>query len=173
MKWLVLIGWCGYASGCLACEALADLQPVGQGQLSIWGFKVYTATTLSCSGAPLDAQQALPKPFALEIQYARAIDREQLLARTQAEWRRLAFADEQQQAWLSQVSGLWPSVGAGDTLTLWYQADGSAAFYFNRQLLGRVNDPDFAPAFVAIWLHPDAREPALRARLLGRGDTGN
>lgn len=170
MKWWVLFGWCVSAGACLACEDLVDMQPVGQGQLSLWGVKIYTATTLSCTGAPLAPRQPLPKPFALEIQYARAIEREQLLARTQIEWRRLAFDSNQRQAWLAEVGALWPDVRAGDSLTLWYRLDGSAAFYLNRQLLGRVSDPAFAPAFFAIWLHPDARELSLREQLLGRAD---
>ena len=35
------------------------------------------------------------------------------------------------------------------------------------RLLGTVADPEFARAFFSIWLDPRARDPKLRARLIG------
>jgi hypothetical protein len=45
-------------------------------------------------------------------------------------------------------------------------AKGVSRFYFNGVWVGTINDPDFAPSFIAIWLSPDTSRPAHRDGLL-------
>jgi hypothetical protein len=42
-------------------------------------------------------------------------------------------------------------------------------FFHNGKLRADVTDPDFARAFIAIWLSPKTSEPKLRLALLGSG----
>ena len=47
---------------------------------------------------------------------------------------------------------IWPDVSKGDTITFDVDVTGVSRFYFNGEWLGAIEDPDFAPLFIAIWL---------------------
>jgi hypothetical protein len=57
-------------------------------------------------------------------------------------------------------------VNKGDTIAFDVDAKGVSRFYFNGVWVGTINDPDFAPSFIAIWLSPDTSRPAHRDGLL-------
>jgi hypothetical protein len=44
--------------------------------------------------------------------------------------------------------------------------DGQTIFYKGKQEIGRVDDAEFGPAFLSIWLDPNTRSKPLRAKLL-------
>ncbi|NQD36860.1 hypothetical protein HPT27_07460 [Permianibacter sp. IMCC34836] len=143
------------------------LQQVGAGTLRWLGFRVYDASTWATT-APLPSDGTVPTPFALQIIYAHDIDAADLVDATATAWQKLGLLDERAKNWLPGLRTLWPNVKAGDCLVLYVDANGNAGFYYNNQLLGRIDDPQFASRFAAIWLHPDSSEPTLRNQLLGK-----
>jgi hypothetical protein len=167
MRYWLLLALLGFIRASLACDSLAELRQVGSADLTVWGFKVYTAQTLSCSGTALAAFPQLPSPFALEIHYARDIDRDDLLNRTAQAWQRQGRLSAQDRQWLNQLAVIWPHVTAGDRLLMWVKPSAEAEFLHNGQVVGVIQDPAFASRFAAIWLAPNASHPKLREKLLG------
>lgn len=159
--------WLAALPATAAGEALAGLAPVGAGALTWFGFEVYEARLHSASGRyrGLDTE-----PVALEIVYRRDIASEALVDRTAEEWRRLGPAlglPARHDGWLDAAAAIWPDVRAGDRIVTVVEPGGPTRFFGNDGLLGSIADPAFGPAFLAIWLHPDARIADLRADLLG------
>ncbi|WP_375057776.1 chalcone isomerase family protein [Zobellella sp. DQSA1] len=140
---------------------LSDLTLVGEGKMRWLFWDLYQARFYSGDGRyrPGDFPQALA------LHYQRDIRQEDLLNATVEEWRRLGV--DWKPEWQQQLSRLWPSVRKRDELVLRADKDGVSRFYFNWQLLGEIVDPEFAPAFLAIWLSPDSRDPALTRQLKG------
>jgi hypothetical protein len=44
---------------------------------------------------------------------------------------------------------------------------GRSTFLLNGKPLGSIDDPQFGPSFLAIWLSPDTSRPELRRSLIG------
>lgn len=150
-------------------QLLPEARQVGAGELRIFGFSIYSAQFWSGAGgveAPLD----MTAPFALELTYRRAISREDLVAASLKEIRRLASAEsdpEQLQRWAREMRQAFVDVRAGDRITGVFLPGEGAHFYAGTRLTHVVGDEAFARAFFAIWLDPRTRNPALRAQLLG------
>lgn len=168
-RWFILAWFLCF--DCLAaplpCSQLPQLRQIGSAPLSVWGFSVYTARTLSCAGEPLVDFSSLPKPFALQLTYKRDIARDNLIDTTREQWQRLALYSDEAEFWLAQLSTFWPSVHEGDELTLFVRIDGASEFYLDDQLIGQITDARFGQSFLAIWLHADASYPKVRKKLLG------
>ena len=150
-------------------DPLADLTEVGRGELTWFGFSVYDAHLYTASGKFEGLQTA---PVALEIRYERNIESRQLVETTRKEWRRLAGALDlgdpaRTDRWLEAVGRIWPDVGPGDRIVTVLGEDGITRFYGTQGYLGTVEDPDFGPALLGIWLHPETRVGDLRADLIG------
>lgn len=149
---------------------LDTLHEVGSGELTWFGLDVYEARLHSAT--PEFQGVGGPVPVALEIIYRRDISSARLVETTAKEWRRLRTelglpGRERLQPWLDAVAGIWPDVTPGDRIIARVEPGGPTFFYGNDGLLGVVDDPDFGPAFLGIWLHPDSRDASLRAALLG------
>ncbi len=148
----------------MAAPPLAQLRPVGEAQMHWLWFKLYDATLYSADGRYHPAA----RPLALSLRYARDIDRDDLLAATREEWQRLGQVPaHHQSAWLAQLAAIWPDIRAGDRLTLYVDPSGASEFWLGERALGRVAQPAFAPAFLAIWLDEGSRDPALSRQLRG------
>jgi hypothetical protein len=74
----------------------------------------------------------------------------------------------QQRAWLDAMKQVFPNVEEGTQLVGLYQPGQATRFYRDGVAVGEVADPEFGPAFFAIWLHPRTSAPKLRAALLGK-----
>ena len=144
-----------------------DLTVIGQADLTVWGFSVYSARTLSCDGKSIAEAQPLPRPFALELTYARNISQQDLLDNTREQWQHLGLYQESSEKWLEQLGQFWPSVKKGDRLTLYVTDTGVSEFYLADQPIGQMPDVDFASTFLAIWLAKDASYPKARKKLMG------
>ncbi|MDO8860333.1 chalcone isomerase family protein [Haliea sp. E1-2-M8] len=152
--------------GLLATTALAassSLQMVGEARLNVMFFSVYDSRLYTEDGRYQQDQ----RPLRLEIEYLRKIKAKALVEQTDAEWDHLQVAHERRDAWLKELTALWPDVGKNDVIALELDADNRSTFYFNGEKLGMMEDADFGAYFVAIWLSPDTSRPALRAALLG------
>lgn len=155
----------GFASSTV--EA-GDWLLVGQGKLRWFGLEVYHASLHAPSAAAAHAWDA--EPVALKIVYQRSITAAQLLEATQTEWERLGQVESAAAArWLADLSGIWPDVAPGDSITTVVTPSRVTEFFHNGQFRGAVTDPAFGSALLAIWLDPNARHDRLREALLGLG----
>ncbi|WP_445400078.1 chalcone isomerase family protein [Zobellella sp. An-6] len=157
-KWLWILF---FLAGPAWASPVAGLTLVGEGKMRWLFWDLYQARLYSEDGR----YRSGDFPQALALRYQRDISREELLQATIEEWRRLEV--DWKPEWRQQLAGLWPSVRKRDELVLRVEQDGVSRFYFNQRLLGEIADPDFALAFLAIWLSPDSRDPALTRQLKG------
>ncbi|HEY6610864.1 MAG TPA: chalcone isomerase family protein [Pseudomonas sp.] len=163
--WLWLL--CLLSTGALANwqEAVPEARVVGAGELRLFGFRIYSARLWS-PAQPLAADT----PFALELTYHRAISRDDLVAASVKEIRRLsggAVSAAQLAEWQGQMQQAFVDVAPGAQITGVHLPGRGARFYVGQQLQHEVRDRAFAAAFFAIWLDPRTRNPELRAQLLG------
>ena len=141
--------------------AQSDLRSVGQGQMKWMLFDLYQAHFYSANGRYQEGQY----PQALTLRYQKKISRDALIEATLGEWQRLNIAVAP--TWVSQLTRIWPSVNKGDELAIRVAASGVSTFYFNQKPIGEITDPAFGPAFLAIWLSPNSRNPSLTRQLKG------
>jgi len=146
----------------IAFDALPPLKEIGRSSLRVMVFKVFDSALFTESGDWQDPT----KSFRYELTYARTIAGSVLASQTTKEWEHLGFTDERQSGWVEYLEAIWPDVSKGDTITFDVDAAGVSRFYFNGEWLGAVEDPDFAPMFIAIWLSPETSRPAHREGLL-------
>jgi len=146
----------------IAFDALPPLKEIGRSSLRVMVFKVFDSALFTESGEWQDST----KSFRYELTYARNIAGAVLASQTTKEWEHLGFTDERQSGWVEYLEAIWPDVSKGDTITFDVDAAGVSRFYFNGEWLGAVEDPDFAPMFIAIWLSPETSRPAHREGLL-------
>ncbi|GFM57058.1 chalcone isomerase family protein [Pseudomonas cichorii] len=147
-------------------EALPDSRVVGSGDLSLFGFRIYSARLWS-PAKPFVADA----PMALELTYHRAIDREDLVEASIDEIQRIsgsAVSDQQLSVWRQQMQQSFVDVQPGMRITGVYLPGREARFYVGPRLQHVVQDSEFAKAFFAIWLDPKTRNPDLREQLLGK-----
>lgn len=150
-------------------ESLPDARVVGQGDLRVFGFRIYTARLWS-GQAPFDPGA----PFALELTYHRSISREQFVSTSLEEIRRVSrrpISDEQLRRWEAELSLAFIDVEPGDRITGLYLPGRGCRFYAGERLLREIDDPALASAFFDIWLDPRSRDPDLRRQLLGIAST--
>ena len=146
----------------IAFDALPPLKEIGRSSLRVMVFKVFDSALFTQSGEWQDPT----KSFRYELTYARTIAGAVLASQTTKEWEHLGFTDERQSVWVDYLEAIWPDVSKGDTITFDVDAAGISRFYFNGEWLGAIEDPDFAPTFIAIWLSPETSRPAHREGLL-------
>ena len=146
----------------VAYDALPSLEEVGRSSLRVMVFKVFDSALFTESGEWRDPTAS----FRYELTYARTITGAVLVSQTTKEWEHLGVTDERQSGWVESLEAIWPDVSKGDTITFDVDAAGVSRFYFNGEWLGAIEDPDFAPLFIAIWLSPETSRPAHREGLL-------
>lgn len=137
--------------------------PVGQGALKFLGMRVYDATLWAPGG-----RWRPDAPYALELTYARKLDRATLTSSTVKELRRQRqLSDARLQAWEQALQAVFPDVQPGDRLAAVRIPGEGVVFHAGPRMLGHIDDEAFAESFFAIWLGPATRSPELRERLLG------
>ena len=173
--WAVLIACLATVTGAQPSAAssslpLEGLVEVGSGEMRWFGMEIYDARLLN-SGEPFDGVEGAA-PLALEITYRRNISSDRLVRSTEREWQRLsgelALPEQARvKSWLAEMSEIWPDVVPGDVIIALVAVNGETHFHGSQGFLGTISDPEFGPAFLGIWLHPDTRAADLRAQLLG------
>lgn len=140
-----------------------ELRLAGEGRLRWLGLHVYDAA-LWVNGGKWSPE----REFALDIVYARALSGKRLTGTSIDEMRRLGYGDGASLArWSEQLARVFPDVRKGDRITGVNRPGVGAEFYHQGRLTGRIDDPEFARAFFAIWLDERTREPGLRESLFG------
>ena len=138
---------------------------IGKGRLTVWGFQVYDARLWAPSTFRTD--KLATQPFALELAYLRAFDKEDIAERSIVEMRRAAtITDAQAQQWTAELVRVLPNVKKGDRVIGVNKPGVGAQFFNNGKAGGEIRDPEFARLFFGIWLGPQTSEPQLRTALL-------
>ena len=147
---------------------LAGAQALGAATLRFLGLDIYAAKLWVQEG--FSADRYAQSPFALELNYARALSGRLIAERSLQEMRRQAKPGAaQEQAWLDAMLRAFPDVQAGDRITGLHTPGSGARFWFNRQERPAVRDAQFSRLFFGIWLSDASSEPQMRSQLLGRG----
>ncbi|MGL4446438.1 MAG: chalcone isomerase family protein [Shewanella sp.] len=136
---------------------------VGRGEMDWLWFSLYKARLMTLNGRYQPGQY----PLILDIEYYRDIAAKDLLSATQDQWQHLHFPEQDIRRWLGLLTAVWPDVKSGDHLSFNIIDGQTSQFFFNQQPLTQIEDPNFAEAFLAIWLSPHTSRPDLRAQLLG------
>jgi hypothetical protein len=151
-------------------ESGYPLRQVGSGDLRWLGRAIYQASLWTTSGRYSGFGPG--ETVALSLDYRRSFSRDELVRITDIAWRRLGHVDaDQRERWLAELRREWSDVTPGQNVTTVVIPNGPTHFYDQRGRFGQVDDPDFGPAFLAIWLDPRSIVGELRLRLLGGRDT--
>lgn len=145
-----------------ALESLRPLSLVGRSELKVAFFKVFDSELYTLSGE----WEAPDHSFRFLLTYRRNISGRFLANQTAKEWDHLGLLDARRATWEAQVLEMWPDVSKGDKIVFDVDERGISRFYYNGTWVGTIEDPDFAPAFIAIWLSPETSRPAHRDGLL-------
>ncbi len=145
---------------------VADLQLVGSARLRVMFWTIYDSHLYTPSGQ----YDGIEPGLTLVIDYNRNIDADDLIERTEEEWRSLQLFDAENNDWLQQLTALWPDIRKGDSLAVKVTADESSQFFFNGDEIGHIASPGFTREFLAIWLSTDSSYPDARDRLVGAAD---
>lgn len=142
------------------------LDRVGAGDLSWLGRPIYQASLWTFDGRFEGFQRG--QPVALSLWYQREFSRAELLRITATAWRLLGDQPaERREAWLGQLRVIWSDVGPGDNQTTIVVPGQPTRFYDQDGFRGQIDDPEFGPAFLSIWLDSRSVVGDLRVRLLG------
>jgi Chalcone isomerase-like len=138
----------------------------GRGSMRFLGLSIYDARLWAGSG--FTAGQYTAHPFALELQYARALDATAIAERSIVEMRRAGrVEDAQTRAWTDALLRAIPDVVPGDRVTGLHVPGEPTRFFHNGRFTAAVADPAFADRFFGIWLAATTSEPGLRRQLIG------
>ena len=147
-------------------EADYKLQRVGAGKLSWLGQPIYDASLWTSQGRFRGF--ANEEPVALSLWYQRHFSRDTLLRITDTAWKRLGEVPaERRERWLASLRSFWSDVHPGDNVTTVVVPGQATRFYDARGFMGQIDDPDFGPAFLSIWLDSRSVVKDLRVQLLG------
>lgn len=147
----------------VAGSAASPLVPVGEARLTKYAFHIYDAR-LWAEGGRFDPS----RPHALEIRYAQPVTAATLTKVTLDEWRKLGLLDTaHERKWTASIARAWPDIEPGDTLIAYAELGEPMRIFHNGKVYSEFDDPEFASAFLAIWLDPRSSEPKLRRKLLG------
>lgn len=163
--WLALALFAPPALAASWQDEVPDGRLIGQGEMRWLGLSLYTAQLWSS-----DPRIGERVPFALVLTYRRSISREQLVDASIKEIQRVSETppDATRLArWRGYMNTAFRDVVEGDQLIGVYLPGKGCRFYHRNDVVAQIDDPEFARVFFAIWLAPQARDPALRRRLLG------
>ncbi len=172
-RWLmplacVIALYCAPVAAAQPRDLLPQASVMGSGSFRWFGLKVYDAR-LWADRRAFSAEAWSRSALALELTYARTLDGKRIAEASADEMKKLGLANaEQQRTWLEAMKQVFPNVQEGTQLIGLYQPGQATRFFLDGAAIGEVADPEFGPAFFAIWLHPRTTAPKLRAALLGK-----
>lgn len=140
------------------------MKPIGQAELKVLWFSVYTATLASPDGRFISVSE----PLLLTLKYKRTISRQDLLDETEQQWDQAGIELDKYTPWLLKLKEIWPDISEGDSLTFYQNAEGDGHFYYNQGYIGTLADEMFCQAFLNIWLSDNSNFPQLTKALTGK-----
>jgi hypothetical protein len=145
-------------------EKEQPVKKIGKAVFSVFIWDVYESKLSTSSGQYPEISKN--GTLIYKINYLRSITSKELIQRTIEQWQHLGIKEDVYNAFIPQLKEIWPNVTSGDSLALVIEQN-SSAFYFNNQFAGSIEDADFTPLFLDIWLSKNTSEPKLRTALLG------
>ena len=142
---------------------LDNLKKVGEAKLKVFFWDVYNSSLYNETGEYQEEQF----PQALKINYLRDIDAEDLIERTQDEWKKLGIEQVTYKQWIPLLTNIFPDIKKGDTLLLSVSENLFSEFYFNGQTIGKISNLNFGKSFLRIWLDKNCSYPKVRNQLIG------
>ena len=161
--WLLAILCTLVFSGVSMANPLDDLKIVGEAKLKVLFWDVYNSSLYSKTGE----YQVEQFPQALNINYLRDIDAEDLIERTQDEWEKLGIKQVTFSQWIPLLTNIFPDIKKGDTLLLSVSENQQSEFFFNGKTIGKITDQTFGKSFLRIWLDENSSYPKVRNKLIG------
>lgn len=147
-------------------SVLPNVQKMGEGKLTWWGFHVYDSQLWSAT--PGQKFNYRSDVYWLRLQYARDFDGADIAKRSREEIEDQGQVDPSVlDDWEEKMRKLFPNVKKGESLSALYQPNKGAQFFYNGKPLGELADPDLSTAFMGIWLDTKTSAPDLRLQLLG------
>ena len=150
-------------SGVSMANPLDDLKKVGEAKLKVLFWDVYNSSLYSKTGEYKEEQF----PQALKINYLRDIDAEDLIERTQDEWKKLGIKQVIFSQWIPLLINIFPDIKKGDVLLLIVNKNQQSEFFFNGKTIGQITDQTFGKNFLRIWLDKNCSYPNVRFKLIG------
>ncbi|NRD74257.1 chalcone isomerase family protein [Shewanella sp. VB17] len=152
----------------LNANPLPQMTKLGEGEMRYLFWTLYRAE-LYVDASPYQ-QDHYPK--LLKIEYFKNISQADLLNATKEQWQHIGIDERLITDWLEQLNRIWPNINEGDQLIIYVDDERRSTFYSGGhdlpdQELGVINDDNFGPAFLDIWLSEKTSEPQLRMKLLG------
>lgn len=145
-------------------EKEQPVKKIGKAVFSVLIWDVYESELSTSSGQYPEISKN--GTLIYKINYLRSITSKELIQRTIEQWQHLGIKEDVYNIFIPQLKEIWPNVTSGDSLAFVIEQNRSA-FYFNNQFTGSIEDADFAPLFLDIWLSKNTSEPKLRTALLG------
>ncbi len=142
-------------------EAIPNARLSGGGPFRYFGFHIYDAQLwVGDEGYKPDA------PFAIDLNYARNFDGEEIAKTSREEMERMQYGTAvQQEQWFGQMKAIFPDVKKGQHITGVFTAQG-VHFFFNGKAIGEVRNAAFSKAFAAIWMDPRTKANKVREQML-------
>lgn len=161
--WLAILFSALIFSGVVMADPLINLKKVGEAKLKVLFWDVYNSSLYSQTGE----YQLEQFPQALKISYLRDIEAEDLIERTQDEWKKLGIKKETFKPWIPLLTDIFPDIKKGDILLLSVNEEFDSEFFFNGQSIGKIADKTFGKSFLRIWLDENCSYPKVRNQLIG------
>jgi hypothetical protein len=164
--WLLAVLCTLVFSGVSMANPLDDLKKVGEAKLKVLFWDVYNSRLYIKTGE----YQVEQFPQALNINYLRDIDAEDLIERTQDEWEKLGIKQVTFSQWIPLLTNIFPDIKKGDTLLLSVSENQQSEFFFNGKTIGKITDQTFGKSFLRIWLDKKCSYPKVRYKLIGSNE---
>ena len=159
---LVLGPWVSASVPEVVKGSVPVVEQVGASRFSVFVWDVYDISLYAPEG------RFDPKtPYALHLEYLRNIRGDMIAEKSVDEMRKQGVSEVKLAAWFVQMKEIFPDVDRGTELIGVFNPDGPTEFYNGSELIGQVVDPEFGPAFSAIWLGEQSSRPSLREKLIG------
>lgn len=140
-----------------------SMKLVGKGKLRVLFWDIYNAELYTADGIYQQSQY----PIALRLVYLRDFEKDDLISETKKQWKKLGLKDQSKiTTWVGSLNELWRDVKKHESITLYIDETSSSFFYLDNEQLGQVEDPEFAQAFLDIWLSENTSAPDVRKKLI-------
>lgn len=143
-------------------DSVPVVEQVGATRFSVFLWDVYDISLYAPSGK-FDPKST----FALHLEYLRSIRGDVIAEKSVDEMRKQGISEVKLAAWYVQMKEIFPDVDRGTELIGVFNPQGPTEFYNGSELIGQVVDPEFGPAFSAIWLGQQTSRPQVRSKLIG------
>jgi hypothetical protein len=150
-------------AGITMASPIDNLKKVGEAKLKVLFWDVYNSTLYNQTGQ----YQVDEYPIALNINYLRNIDAEDLIKSSEEEWDKLGLKKQQYEKWLPLLTNLLPDIKKGDTILLHVNETKQSEFFYNGNSIGVISDSEFGSSFLRIWLDENSSYPKVRNKLVG------